>query len=87
MVGFGRLMVLLAVMAAAAYWVLRLTLTSRKREALEAAWNEGAGDALGHDAYVQAGMEAWERSLPRRLLWLVMLVPYTVVGTLIWFVN
>ena len=87
MVGFGRLLVLLAVMAVSGYWVLRLSMASRKREALETAWNDGAGDARDFDAYVQSGMRAWENSLPQRLLRLVMLLPFAVVGALVFFAN
>lgn len=87
MVGFGRLLVFLAIMAVSGYWVLRLSLASRKREALETAWNDGAGDALDFDAYLQSGMAAWESSLPLRMLRLVMLLPFAVVGALVYFAN
>ncbi|KQB13265.1 hypothetical protein H9N28_02720 [Rhodobacter capsulatus] len=87
MIGFGRLLVLLAVMAISGYWVLRLSMASRKREALEAAWNEGAGDALDFDAYLKSGMAAWENSLPQRMLRLVMLLPFAIVGSLVFFAN
>ncbi|PYF11224.1 hypothetical protein C8J30_103320 [Rhodobacter viridis] len=87
MIGFGRLLVFLAIMAVSGYWVLRLSLASRKREALETAWNDGAGDALDFDAYLQSGMAAWESSLPLRMLRLVMLLPFAVVGALVYFAN
>lgn len=87
MVGFGRLLVFLAIMAVSGYWVLRLSLASRKREALETAWSDGAGDALDFDAYLQSGMAAWESSLPLRMLRLVMLLPFAVVGALVYFAN
>ena len=87
MVGFGRLLVLLAVMAVSGYWILRLSLASRKREALEAAWDAGAGDARDFDAYVRTGMDAWESSLPLRMLRLIMLIPFAVVGALVYFAN
>jgi len=87
MVGLGRLLVLLAVMAISGYWILRLSLVSRKREALEIAWNDGASDVLDMDAYVQAGMAAWEDSLPARMLWTVLAVPYLAIGALVYFVN
>jgi hypothetical protein len=87
MIGFGRLMAVLAVMAALGYGLLCLVLASRKRELLKRAWAEGDSGALDLDAYVEAGMADWQQSLPRRLLWLVALVPYAVVGALIYFGN
>lgn len=87
MVGFAKLLVLLAVMAVSGYWVLRLSLASRKRDALESAWDDGAGDALDFDTYLQNGMAAWESSLPLRMLRLVMLLPFAVVGSLVYFAN
>ena len=87
MIGFARLLLIEAVLAALSYWLVRLYVTSRKRETLEKAWDEGAGGDLERDAFIEAGMTAFAQGWLRRALWLVVLVPYLVVGALIWFVN
>ncbi len=88
MIGFARLLVIEAVLALLSYWLLRLYVTSRKRESLENAWDRGeAGGAMEREPFIEAEMAAFAQSWPRRLLWLVVLVPYIVVGALIYFVN
>lgn len=88
MIGFLRLFVIEAVLAGLSYWLIRVYLTSLRRESLEKSWDRGeAGGAMPREAFVENGMAEFERGWLRRMLWLVVLVPYIVVGGLIWFVN
>lgn len=88
MIGFARLFIIEAVAAAVSYWLLLIYLRSLRREALEKAWDRGeAVGALDRAPYVEAGMVEFEQSWLRRMLWLVVLVPYVLVGGLIYFVN
>ncbi len=88
MIGFARLFLVEAVLAALSYGLLRVYITSLRREALEKQWDAGEAEGgLDRAAYVEAGMEAFARGWLRRGLWIVVLVPYIVVGALIWFVN
>ncbi|PTV96418.1 hypothetical protein C8J27_102212 [Rhodobacter aestuarii] len=88
MIGFTRLLLIEAALAFVTYWALRLYITSRKREALENAWDRGeAGGAMEREPFIDVEMEAFKKSWVRRGLWLVVLVPYLVVGALIYFVN
>lgn len=88
MIGFTRLFIFEAIAAAVSYGLLLIYLRSLKREALEKAWDRGeAGGALERAPYVEAGMAEFEAGWLRRMLWLVVLVPYVLVGALIYFVN
>lgn len=70
------------------YWLVSAYSRSVRREALEKQWDEGEGDAAGsRDAYIEAGMRAYERGLRRRLIGLVYIVPAVVVVLLIWLNN
>lgn len=90
MIGFLRLMVFWAIFAAIAYWVLLIYSRSLRREALEKEWDtdppEGATDD-GRDAFVATGMAEYEGSLRRKLLWGVIVLPFIVIGALVYLVN
>jgi hypothetical protein len=49
-------------------------------------WQE-AGRPGDRDAYIAEGMAQYERSLRRKLLWLVYILPVTAIGLLIWLTN
>jgi hypothetical protein len=53
---------------------------------MERDW-EAAGRPGNRDAYIEEGMAQYQRSLRRRLLWLVFILPVTVVAAIIWFTN
>ena len=68
------------------YWMLRIYFRSLRREKLEKQFD--AGDAQGpRSAYIESGMQAYDRSLRPRLLWLVYIFPLTAIAVIIYFVN
>ncbi|MDZ7908001.1 MAG: hypothetical protein U5N10_07205 [Gemmobacter sp.] len=68
------------------YWMLRIYFRSLRREKLEKQFD--AGDAEGdRSAYIDSGMQAYDRSLRPRLLWLVYVLPLTAIAVIIYFVN
>lgn len=90
MIGFLRLAIFGVIGAALAYWVLLIYARSLQREALEKDWardHPGDGDSPARDAYINEGLAAYERSLRRKVLWLVLVLPAVVVGTLIYLLN
>lgn len=88
MIGFARLLLIEGLLALCSYWALRFYVTSRKRESLENAWDRGeAGGAMEREAFINVEMQDFKKSWLRRLLWLVVLVPYLIVGAVIYFVN
>ena len=93
MIAFLRLAAIGFVVLTIVYWLISVYSRSLRREALEKRWDEGEGDegegdaAGGRNAYIEAGMRAYERGLRRRLIGLVYVVPVVVVVLLIWLNN
>ncbi|MFC3057762.1 hypothetical protein [Paenirhodobacter populi] len=75
------------------YWLLLAYCRSLQRERLENRWDattgkDGAGKDLGpRDSFVKEGMARYEKSLRRKLLWLVYVVPVCVMTALIVVMN
>ena len=89
-IGFLRLMAFWLVFALIARWLLLIYFRSLRREALEKEWDAEQGgpiDAPDRDAFIQAGMAEFERSLQRRLLWGVIILPFVLIGTLLFLMN
>jgi hypothetical protein len=81
-----RLLVVGFVLMTAAYWLISVYSRSVRREKLEKRFDEGdvGGD---RDAYIQAGMAAYDKGLRKKLIWLVYVVPTGVVLALIYILN
>lgn len=89
MIAFARLMLFCAVGSAIAYWLLRIYYRSLHREELEKDWdaNPRSPDADARETYIESGMATYEHSLRRRLLWLVVILPFVAVATLAYLIN
>ena len=79
---FGLLFVVLVVL----YAVLRVALTLRERARLRREW-EMSGTGTPREDFVRAGMERHARSLGRRLLWGVIVVPMAALAILLYLLN
>lgn len=68
------------------YILLAIYLRSLWREKLERKWDEEVrqGD---RDAYIREGMKRYDRSLRKRLLILVFVIPALVVSFMLYVVN
>ncbi len=68
------------------YILLAIYLRSLWREKLERKWDEEVrqGD---RDAYIREGMKQYDRSLRKRLLILVFVIPALVVSFMLYVVN
>lgn len=70
------------------YWIMRVYLRSLRREQLENDWDrDHPGIIAGRAEFVEQGMADYAKSLRRQLVWLVYIIPITVVGVLIYLVN
>ncbi len=73
------------------YVLVSLYSRSVRREKLEKAWDSDPareGTATGdRDAYIKAGMAAYETGLRKKLIWLVYVLPALAMGLIIYFVN
>jgi len=68
------------------YLLVSVYARSVQREKLEKRFESGDGEG-DRDAYIEAGMKAWQHGLRRRLIWLVYIIPTVVVGVIIYVVN
>lgn len=68
------------------YISLSLYSRSRARARLEEEWAEGPQD-LPQDAYVKAGLVAYDSSLRRKLILGVYIVPMGIVALIIYLTN
>lgn len=86
MIGMLRLGLALLLVNLAFYWLLVLYFRSRRKMRLEQRWDAAQGPGA-RDDYIRRGMEGYSTSLKRRLLWLVVVIPYVVIMVLIYFLN
>lgn len=68
------------------YFGLSWYFRTEHRRRMERDW-EDAGRPGTREAYVAAGMEQYEHSLRRKLIWLVYIVPVTAVISIIFVTN
>lgn len=91
MIGFLRLAVMGFIGLSVLYFLVRIYARSLRRETLEKRYDRGtrAGEAMAvdRDEFIRKGMARYEKSLRRRLLWLVYLIPMAVMAVTIYLVN
>lgn len=84
--GFLRPLLVVFVVLVAIHLVLRLWLRLRERRRLAQEWE--AGERLGdRESYVVEGMEQYDRSLGKRLLWLTVVGPMAGLILLLYVLN
>ena len=90
MIGFLRLAVIGFVGLSVAYLLLSIYSRSVRREALEKRWAEDhpdGGDPDGRDAYIEVGMKDYEKSLRKKLIVLVYIIPLILMAVTMYLVN
>lgn len=85
-IGWLRLAFFALIGLTIAYFLTAIYSRSVRREKLEKRWiSEGlAGD---RDAWIEAGMKAYDRGLKKRLLWLIYIIPMVVFSVVFFWVN
>ena len=84
--GFIRVVLIFFVLLVALHLVLRLALRLRERRRLGQEWE--AGDRLvTREIFVQTGMDDYDRSLRKRLLWLTVVLPMAGLILVLYLVN
>jgi hypothetical protein len=84
--GLLRLGLVLGVGLTAVYFLLAIYSRSVRREALEKEYDEGGIDAE-REAFIAEGMQRYEHSLRRKLIWLVYIIPTVVIMGLVYILN
>jgi Ca2+/Na+ antiporter len=84
--GFFRVLLVVFLVLAALYLVLSVWLRLRERRRLAEEWE--AGDRLvRRDIFVDEGMAEYDRSLRKRLLWLVIVGPMAGLLLMLYLLN
>lgn len=86
MLGLLRVLFVLFAVLTVIYVALSLYSRSVRREKLELQWEE-EGREGDMRAFVRAGLREYDRSLRRKLILGVYIVPITVIGLIVYIVN
>ena len=89
--GWLRLAFVMYVALTIIYFLTGIYSRSVRREKLEKEWDtdparEGVS-AADRSAFIEAGMQTYDKGLKKRLLWLIYVVPTIGFLTTIYFVN
>lgn len=86
MLALARLLIFGGIALGALYLGLSRYFRAKHRARMEQDW-EAVGRPGNRAAYIEEGMAQYARSLRRRLLWLVVILPVAAVVLLIWLTN
>lgn len=81
-----RLFLIVFVVLTVVYFSVSLYSRARRRDKLEAEWDEG-GNTTPRDRFVQDGLKDYDGSLRRKLILGVYIVPLCLVALIIYLVN
>ncbi len=79
--GFFAFLIMLIVYFVVSWWS-----RSVRRDKLSAEWDE-EGMTGDKEAFVEAGLAEYDGSLRRKLIFGVFVVPYLVIGVLVYVIN
>lgn len=86
MLALLRLVIFGFIILTVIYVSISLYSRSVRRRKLLKDWQD-TGRPGDKDAYIEAGMAQYQHSLRRRLIWLVYIVPITMIAAIIYFTN
>nr|WP_107847296.1 hypothetical protein [Litoreibacter ponti] len=86
MLGVLRLMVMAFIIMLVVYFVLSAWSRSVRRGKLAEEWDEEVREG-DRDAFIEQGLVEYDGSLRRKLIFGVFVVPYLVIGVLVYVVN
>jgi hypothetical protein len=90
LMGFIKLVVFGFIGLTVIYFSVSLYSRSVRKERLEDDFDEtnpGGGEPGARDAFVTAGLQAYDASIRPKLIGLVYVVPTVVLGTIIYLIN
>ena len=85
--GLLRPFLLLVVMVGVAYFLVSIYSRSVRTEKLEKRWTAEQPPGIDRDAYVKQGLEKYDRSFRRRLIVLILVVPFIAVAGAVYVIN
>ena len=85
--GLVRLVVFGFIALGIIYLSISIYSRSVRREKLEKAYDENPVAGMTRDAYVQQGVEAYNKSFRPKLIGLVFVIPPLIVATIVYVTN
>jgi uncharacterized membrane protein len=89
--GWLRLAFMMYVALTIVYFVTSIYSRSVRREKLEKEWDTDPGregePREARTAFIEAGMQAYDKGLKKRLLWLIYIIPTIGFLATVYFVN
>ncbi len=86
MIGFIRLVIMLFVALTVVYVSLSFYSRAVRKSKLRQKWHDGK-QLVDRDTFVQRGLERYDSSIRRKLIWGVYVVPLVVIGVIIYLTN
>ncbi len=86
MIAFLRFFIPLLIVQTIAYVVVSLRARARERERLQSQWRD-EGQPGDQEAFVEAGLEVYEKSLRHKLLLAIYIVPWVALVAIVQWVN
>lgn len=86
MIGFIRLAIFGFIALTILYFLVSIYSRSTQREELEKTWDAAQGPGE-REAFIEAGMQAYEKGLRKKLIWLVYVIPTLAVIAGIYLLN
>ena len=86
MFGFIRLVIMLFVVLTVIYVSLSFYSRAVRKSKLRKKWYEGK-QLVDRDTFVQRGLERYDGSIRRKLIWGVYVVPVGVIAVIIYLTN
>lgn len=81
-----RLAIFLLIGLTIAYVLTAIYSRSVRREKLEKRWQDDGAQG-SRDDFVEKGMQAYEKGLKRRLLWLIYIIPMVAFTVIFFYSN
>lgn len=86
MIGLIRLAIFGFLGLTVLYFLVSIYSRSTQREELEKEWDAAQGPGA-RDAFIAAGMVAYEKGLRKKLIWLVYVIPTLAVIAAVYLLN
>ena len=85
--GLIRLFFLMVVLTGVSYLLVSIFSRSLRTEKLEKRWDAEQPEGIDRETYVAQGLKKYDSSFRRRLIALILIVPFVVVMIAVWAQN
>ncbi|MCR8724173.1 hypothetical protein [Frigidibacter sp. ROC022] len=84
---FVRLFLIMAVVLGVIYWLVSIYSRSVRTERLEKRWDRDRPPGIDRETYVREGLEKYDNSFRRKLIVLILILPFIAVFGAIYVTN